>query len=103
DLGLAPGEALHKQISEGATAIVFSPSKEIVALFPNDLIDVKSDIGEFADFAPIAGRRLVQNLQPLDLKWWARKGDWRAFVASSSHRLKPGGQARELIRFIPAH
>jgi hypothetical protein len=64
---------------------------------------VKTDVGEFADWSPAAGTKLVENLQPLDLKWWARKGDWRAFVASSSHRLKPGGKGRELIRFIPAH
>jgi hypothetical protein len=100
---LAVGQPLHKQISDGATAIVFSPAKEIVALFPNDLIDVKSDVCEFADWSPAAGTKLVENLQPLDLKWWARKGDWRAFVASSSHRLKPGGSARELVRYIPAH
>jgi hypothetical protein len=64
---------------------------------------VKTDVGEFSDFAPCAGTKLAEGLQPLDLKWWARKGDWRAFVAPSSHRLKPGGKARELIRFIPAH
>jgi len=95
--------ALRLKIEQGATAIVFSPAKEIVALFPNDLIDVKNDVCEFADWSPAAGTKLVENLQPLDLKWWARKGDWRAFVASSSHRLKPGGAARELIRYIPAH
>jgi hypothetical protein len=39
----------------------------------------------------------------MDLKWWGRKEDWRVFVADSAHRLKPGGGARELIRFIPAH
>jgi hypothetical protein len=83
--------------------IVFSPSKEILKLFPDDLIDVKTDVGQFADWSPAAGTKLVENLQPLDLKWWARKNDWRAFVASSSHRLKPGGLAKELIRFIPAH
>jgi hypothetical protein len=101
--GLAADQPLFKQISEGATAIVFSPGKEIVALFPNDLLDAKADVGEFADFSPCAGTKLVENLQPLDLKWWARKGDWRAFAANASHRLKPGGAARELIRFIPSH
>jgi hypothetical protein len=39
----------------------------------------------------------------MDIKWWARKGDWRAYVAGTSHRLKPSGKARELIRFIPSH
>ncbi|MGI9168228.1 MAG: hypothetical protein ACR2G5_17895 [Pyrinomonadaceae bacterium] len=37
----------------------------------------------------------------MDIKWWGRKNDWRVFVASSAHRLKPGGAARELVRFIP--
>jgi hypothetical protein len=101
--GMAAGQPLHQQITDGATAIVFAPAKELVTLFPNDLLDVKTDVGEFADWSPAAGTKLVENLQPLDLKWWARTNDWRAFVASSSHRLKPGGKARELVRFIPAH
>jgi len=100
-------DALRAKMSEGATVILFSPSKEVLKLFPDDLIDVKNDpktdVAEFADLTPVAGTKLAENLQPLDLKWWARKGDWRAFVASSSHRLKPGSKARELIRFIPAH
>jgi hypothetical protein len=107
--GFAEGQPLRKQVEAGATAIVFSPTKEIVQLFPNDLQDVKTpDVGEYADFAPCAGTKLAQNLQPFDLKWWARKNDWRAFVATGSHRLKEGApdhpaRARELIRFIPAH
>jgi hypothetical protein len=101
--GLAPGQPLHQKIADGATAIVFSPAKDLVALFPNDLIDVKNDVAEYGDFAPAGGTLAALNLQLLDLKWWARKGDWRAFIATSSHRLKPGGAARELIRFIPAH
>ena len=39
----------------------------------------------------------------MDLKWWGRKDDWRVFVANASHRLKAGGKARELIRYIPPH
>lgn len=39
----------------------------------------------------------------MDIKWWGRKDDWSVFVAGSAHRLKPGGAARELIRFIPSH
>jgi hypothetical protein len=58
---------------------------------------------EFADFAPCAGTKLAENLQPMDLKWWARKNDWRAYIGSSSERLKPGGSGRELIRYIPPH
>jgi hypothetical protein len=100
---LGEGQPLRKQVEAGATAIVFSPAKEIVSLFPADLLDAKPDVGEFADFSPCAGTKLAENLQPMDLKWWARKGDWRAFVAAGSHRLKPGGKARELVRFIPAH
>ena len=37
------------------------------------------------------------------MKWWARKDDWRVFVANASHRLKSGSSARELIRYIPPH
>ena len=39
----------------------------------------------------------------MDLKWWARAGDWRVMVASEAHRLNPTGKGRELIRFIPSH
>ncbi|MDQ3440648.1 MAG: hypothetical protein M3478_09905, partial [Planctomycetota bacterium] len=92
----------------GATAIVFSPSKEILKLFPDDLLDTrgtaeKPDFAEFADWYPARGTKLAENLQPMDIKWWAREGDWRVYVAGTSHRLKPGGKARELIRFIPSH
>ena len=59
--------------------------------------------GEYADVAPAAGTQLTAGLRPMDVKWWGRKDDWRVFVASTAHRLKPGGAARELIRFIPAH
>jgi hypothetical protein len=110
--GLAANQPLRQKIEAGATAIVFSPiallhpsgtAREIVSYFPNDLLDAKDDVGEFVDWSPAAGTRLVEDLQPLDLKWWGRKNDWRAFVASSSHRLKPGGAARELFRYIPSH
>jgi hypothetical protein len=104
---IAPAEKLtdaqRQQVSAGATAIIFSPTKDIVQMFPEDLMDSRSDTGEFADLAPCAGTKLAENLQPLDLKWWARKGDWRAFAVNGSQRLKPGGKARELIRFIPPH
>ncbi len=104
---LAEGKAVHAKVAAGATVIVFSPAKEIVQMFSGDLMDVKNDpvkdIGEFADWYPARGTKLVEGLEPMDLKWWARKGDWRAFVTSSSHRLKSGGKGRELVRFIPAH
>ena len=101
--GLKPGGDLRKAIEEGATAIVLSPGAQLNSLFPNDIEDVKNVPGEFADFAPCAGTLLAENLQPMDLKWWGRKDDWRVFVANASHRLKPGGTARELIRYIPPH
>jgi hypothetical protein len=104
---LAEGKAVYTKVADGATAIVFSPAKEIVQMFKADLMDVKNDpakdIGEFTDWYPARGTKLAEGLEPMDLKWWARKGDWRAFVANSSHRLKSGGTGRELIRFIPAH
>ncbi|HEV2293454.1 MAG TPA: glycoside hydrolase family 2 TIM barrel-domain containing protein [Tepidisphaeraceae bacterium] len=106
--GLKEGGDLRQQIESGATAIVFSPSKEILKLFPDDLLDIrgtpeKPDFAEFADWYPARGTKLAENLQPMDIKWWARKNDWRAYVAGTSHRLKPGARARELIRYIPAH
>ncbi|MEO7674239.1 MAG: hypothetical protein ABIU09_09210, partial [Pyrinomonadaceae bacterium] len=55
------------------------------------------------DHQPSAGTKLTEGLLPMDIKWWGRKKDWRVFVTSSAHRLKPGGTARELIRFIPSH
>jgi len=105
---LGEGGEVRQKVETGATAIVFSPSKEILKLFPDDLLDVrgtkeKPDFGEFADWYPARGTILAENLQPMDIKWWAREGDWRAYVAGTSHRLKPGGKARELIRFVPAH
>jgi hypothetical protein len=102
--GLKEGGPLRKKIEDGATAIVFSPSKEIVSLFPNDLLDVKESKGEFADWLPAAGTKLTKDLQPMDLKWWGKGLDREgAYISNQSHRLKPGGKARELIRFIPPH
>jgi beta-galactosidase len=100
---LASGGSLRAAVERGATAILFSPRKKAQELFPQDVLDTKSVTGEYADFAPSAGTLLTANLQPMDLKWWGRKGDWRVFVADSAHRLKPGGNARELVRYIPAH
>jgi hypothetical protein len=65
--------------------------------------DMKKDIGEFVDWTPARGTKLVEGLEPMDLRWWGRKNDWRAFVSTGSFRLKPTGKARELFRYIPAH
>lgn len=101
--GLAVAGSIRKAIEAGATAIVFSPGEKFTSLFPKDILDAKASPGEFADFAPCAGTALAEQLAPMDLKWWGRKDDWRVFVADTSHRLKSGGSARELIRYIPAH
>jgi len=100
---LRPGGRVRELVEQGATAILFSPGKSIVDLFPNDLSEVKKVTGEYADYAPSAGTKLTEGLRAMDIKWWGRKDDWRVFVASSAHRLKPNGAARELIRFIPSH
>jgi len=100
---LQRGGRARELVEQGATAILFSPGKSILDLFPNDVLDVKKVTGEYADYAPSAGTKLAAGLRAMDIKWWGRKGDWRVFVASNAHRLKPNGAARELIRFIPAH
>jgi hypothetical protein len=100
---LQPGADLRKVIERGATAIVFSPGEKFTVLFPADIADVRNAPGEYADFSPCAGTALAEGLQPMDLKWWGRKDDWRVFAANTSHRLKPGSAARELIRYIPPH
>jgi len=86
---LGEGKPLRQRIESGATVIVFAPSKEIVQLFKGDVLDVRNDpqrdIAEFADWVPARGTILTKNLGPMDIKWWARKGDERAFIASSSH------------------
>jgi hypothetical protein len=100
---LAQGAPLRRQIEDGATVIVLSPSDEILKLFPDEILDSKPGEAEFADWSPIAGTKLAENLQPMDLKWWARTNDSRLFIASQSHRLKENGHARELLRYIPPH
>src|SRR5205814_1155123 len=84
-------------------AISFSPSNQIAKLFPADILDAKHGLAEFADIAPIAGTSLAKGLTPMDFKWWARTNDWRMLIATQSHRLKHGGRARELLRYIPPH
>ena len=100
---LAPNGRGRELVELGATAILFSPGKSVVDLFPNDVLEIKKVTGEYADYAPSAGTKLTEGLRAMDIKWWGRKNDWRVFVASSAHRLKPGGAARELVRFIPSH
>jgi hypothetical protein len=100
---LKPGGDTRIAVENGATAIVFSPGQKFTALFPSDIEDVRNAPGEYADFSPCAGTMLAEGLQPMDLKWWGRKDDWRVFVANTSHRLKAGSKARELIRYIPPH
>lgn len=103
DVDISAGSDLRKQIEQGATVIVLSPGKKFVAAFPDDILDVKVNEGEFADPSPILGTPLGKDLRPMDIKWWARKNDWRCYVANQSHRLKPGGKARSLLDFTPAH
>jgi len=100
---LQTGGRGRELVEQGATAILFSPGKAAVDLFPNDVLSVKNITGEYADYAPSANTKLTDGLRPMDIKWWGRKNDWRVFVASTAHRLKPNGAARELIRFIPSH
>jgi hypothetical protein len=101
---LAATNQYRKLIEEtGATAVLLSPSTNVSAFFPEDIVDPASGEIEFADFAPIAGTPLVEGLLPMDLKWWGRTNDWRAFIGDRSHRLKPNGRARELLRYIPPH
>jgi hypothetical protein len=101
--GLVEGGALRRRIESGETLIVLSPGKKIVELFGGDIQETRSVTGEFADWSPSAGTPLTRGFEPADLKWWARRDDWRVFVASSAHKLKPAGRARDLVRFIPAH
>jgi hypothetical protein len=100
---LKPGGSLYNAAARGATVVVFSPGKKIQELFPNDVAATRTVNGEFADWTPASGTKLVENLQPMDLKWWARENDWRVMVAGESHRLNPQGAARELVRFVPSH
>jgi hypothetical protein len=88
---------------QGMTLIVLGPNKSLLKRFPDALLDVKQNVGEFADWTPVHATKLAENLQPMDVKWWARKDDSRAFVSSSDHRLKPNGSGRVLLQFIPAH
>ncbi len=100
---LKNGGKLYNAVSGGATVVVFSPGARIAEIFPNDVMSVRKVSGEYADWTPATGTLLARDLEAMDLKWWARTGDWRVMVASEAHRLNPSGKARELIRFIPSH
>ena len=100
---LTTGSSLREQIDSGATCIVFSPGEEFMKYFPDEVLTCTKVIGEFADWAPAADTPIARDLQAMDIKWWAREGDWRCYVASQAHRLKPGGHAREIVRFVPSH
>jgi hypothetical protein len=100
---LKQGGRAYKLAEQGATVIVFSPDKKIQELFPDDVLSVRKVNGEFAELETAVGTKFAENLQPMDIKWWGRKNDWRVMVASQAHRLKADGKAREIIRFIPAH
>lgn len=100
---LKAGGKLHEAASRGATVVLFSPGSKIQEIFPDDILAVRKVNGEFADWLPAKGTKLVAGLEPFDLKWWARGADWRVLVASEAHRLDPKGAGRELVRFIPAH
>jgi hypothetical protein len=96
-------KSIRPQIENGVTAILFSPGNDIVKMFPEAFLESKKVTGEFVDFFPAEGTALTRNLQRSDLKWWARRDDWRNFVASQAQRLRVNGPARELIRYIPPH
>jgi len=100
---LKNGGKLYNAAGNGATVIVFSPGAKLQEIFPKDVASVRNVSGEFADWTPATGTKLARNLEPMDLKWWARAGDWRVMVASEAHRLHPNGTGRELIRFVPSH
>jgi hypothetical protein len=100
---LRPGGALARRVQSGATAVVFKPPPAFTNLFPEAIASVREFVAEFVDFTPCVGTPLAAALEPMDLKWWGRRNDWRLFVASRAHQLKPGGPARELIRYIPPH
>lgn len=92
-----------RAVREGATAILFSPGEAVMKLFPNEIELVREGIGEYADFSPVLGTPLAEGLQPMDLKWWGRKGDDRTFISSMHHRAADGASVNVLLRFIPAH
>jgi hypothetical protein len=100
---LAPGGSLRTWIENGGTAILFSPSAKIAKLFPEQILNVTTNLAEFADWVPVRDSVMSSGLKPMDLKWWSRPNDERLFIASQSHRLRSGADAREFLRYIPPH
>lgn len=100
---LEPGSEWRRRVEAGATVLLLHPGQAAVDLFPNDVETFHPEVGEYADWSPAVNTPLVAGLEKMDLKWWGRKNDWRVFVASGAHRLRKGGSARELVRFIPPH
>ncbi len=100
---LAPDRPLFETISRGATAVLFIPSREIAPLFPDQIAATEKTLAEFGDISAILSTPIGQGLEPMDLKWWTRKNDNRAFIASNAHRLNPSGKARSLVGYIPPH
>jgi beta-galactosidase len=93
----------RERAEHGETVVLLNPGKALVDLFPDDVESFRATVGEYADWSPAAGTPLTAGLGKMDLKWWGRRDDWRVFVTSGAHRLRKGGKARELVRFVPAH
>jgi hypothetical protein len=100
---LALGSPIRAQVEAGATAVLLDPGDAAAKLFPKNVLDVKAALAEFADWLPVAGTELSDGLEPMDIKWWTRKNDWRMLIGHQSHRLKADENTRELLRFIPPH
>jgi len=100
---LRTGGTVLDRIKNGSTAILFSPGDAVRDLFPEQIAQVETVVGEFADLTPSLGGPLAAGLELTDLKWWARSGDERVFVVDRAYRLRPGGGSRVLIGFVPAH
>lgn len=100
---LTTGGTLRRQAEDGATVLLLKPGRELLKVFPEHVAAHRKVTGEYADWAPVAGTSLAEDLRPMDLKWWGRQDDWRVFVASEAHRLRPGSGARDLVTFVPSH
>lgn len=100
---LSPGSWLRQWMAAGGTAIAFSPAARIQEQFPEEIDLVRNQIGEYGDTSPIVGTPLARGLEPMDLKWWGRRGEERTFIASQHHRLADTARGRSLVRFIPSH
>lgn len=100
---LAQGHPVRNWVQRGGTAVAFSAGADMERLFPDHIDLVQETIGEYADPWPTAGTPLGEDLEPMDLKWWGRRGEDAAYVAATHHRLTLGSEARTLVRFVPSH